>query len=146
MGEHSTLCNKRKNKLVRLVWLLQCAPEMRWDGISECTGCLVQNPQPLGLHLHLWVGYGHIRTKCVYIGISQSDSTSVTRLIPRPSLPPVFNHLQKPNLLFLYTVSVINKRMGRLGTVTQLNIEDCQSAVVTQIFKMEIHVGSLAKG
>ena len=78
--------------------------------------------------------------------ISQSDSTSVTRLIPRPSLPPVFNHLQKPNLLFLYTVSVINKRMGRLGTVTQLNIEDCQSAVVTQIFKMEVHVGSLAKG
>ena len=69
MGEHSTLCKKkkkRKEKLVRLVWLLQYAPEMKWDGISECTGCLAQNPQPLGLHLHLWVGVrAHKNKVCV---------------------------------------------------------------------------------
>ena len=36
-----------------------------------------------------------------------------------------------------------DSRQRRPGTWIELNIEDCQSA---QIFKMEVHVGTLTKG
>ena len=99
---------QNKIKVIRPVWLLLCAPGMRWDDISECTGCLVQNPQPLGLHLHPWVGYGHIRTQSTCVGRSLNhtvflqDTFNTTSPITGLFPPPVFDNLM---LHFLHTVN-----------------------------------------